>query len=259
METAKGRKRKTEEVETVKLQYQYQKEWIREVVKSRKTFQKVLKSRGTDEQYLASMYYWVYCVVSGSLKIQPDLWNYEPSMWEYCLHVRMENRFGPFKQILSVKKSKINAAGFGLYAKCRFVTGEAITVICENELKMVERKQKEQKLILGGSCAVAADGFVRNNCNAIVTMNGVIRSTQRIMSGEEILVEFRRDRFHPVMLLDAVIWRYKEEEGSKEKVKGRVDSFKRDEKGNFLYAVKFDDGVLKSLEKAEIDEYRVVE
>lgn len=252
MEKTEKRKRKEEDVREVGVRYEYQKDWIKHMVKRRKTWQQLLKERGKDEDRSGSMYFWEYCVVSGSVEIEPDKSDYDRMVWEYRLSVRMENRFGPFKEILCVKKSQICGNGFGLYSKCRFVTGEAITVISENELKMMDRKKKKQRLILGGSCAVNAGSFVKDTCNAVLTDNGVIRATQRIMVGEEILVEFHPDRFHPAMLLDAVVAKLVHEKNEKNEVVGRVDSYKRDEEGNFRYLVKYEDGSLVNLGKEEV-------
>ena len=161
------------------------------------------------------------------------------------LKLRVESKKGKGwsqKDTLEVKMSTVKMGECGLFALVRFEKGMVVTVV------FGEDKKSQGFLAVGGNIVQKLKGEALYRCNAIVTSNGVIRAIQRIMPGQEIVVEDDPERFHPVMLLDALVTKT----ASNVTCHGRVTSYSGNRDGEVLYSVAFDDGSVEKVSTQHI-------
>lgn len=250
------RKRRKIEDDNNSNSYNYQSYWIHLMVKNKKTWAQMENGRGYNNDNLTNLYYWEYAVVSSARELTLDVMPYPQLNWEYRLFARLNTKQQLFKCILAVKKSRVNRNCFGLFAKCRFKVGDPITVLIDPELNIVYRRKQGksggERLALGGSCALDAKYNPRSKCNAILAEHGVIRASREIVTDEEITVDFDRTNFHPVMYLDALVWRWQKNSSTQPRIAARVDHYKRDGKGGIKYYVKMSTGKVEEVSMDEL-------
>jgi hypothetical protein len=141
-------------------------------------------------------------------------------------------------------------------AMTRFERGDIITCLCWEELKTKAKGcLREQKLFFGGTL-FRNGSMEKSRCNACITSYGLIRATQRIYTGEEILVDYDPVIVHPVCYLDCYVVKANTISGgsffSDYGLVKRLDTASNG--SSRIYVIKYNDGKLERLNQMELKE-----
>ena len=122
--------------------------------------------------------------------------------------------------------------------------GESVMVRAKNSIDSMQGC-----LLFAGGWAQDTEEYplFKKPNNAIPNEEGVVRAMQRILSGEEILVEYDSLTRHPVQFLDCIF------EGRKKEGMGKVTSFTGDERGEVIYTVTYTNGSVDKMNETELE------
>ena len=203
------------------------------------------------EEIDSGFYHWI--LTAKVTKVVAPILVKEPDMkWQLLVNYNPESP-SSFKRMIELKVSTVNVEGkeglMGMFAAVRFEKGEIITVYRVNEVpKMLTfnaLSSTRNHVYFGGGWAVDAEEAVGKRNNAIPNDEGIVRATQRILPGQEIFVDYKRERRHPVEYLDAVV---KLSKG----VRGKVINFGRNKEDKLYYLVKTSAGDTVELNETEL-------
>jgi hypothetical protein len=172
--------------------------------------------------------------------------------WVMCVNEEMK-KLCRWRSIIEIKESTALIEGkkglLGLFAAMRFERGEIITVQKMDEESqsrvLISTELAKKSLYFGGGVANDASTLERKTNNAIANDEGVVRAMQRILPGQEIFIDYKKEKRHPVEYLDVIV----EIEADK---KGKVSSFGVDEEGKVFYLVKGSKGKVIKLSEDEV-------